>query len=270
MTDTHKRIISAAILGGLALGCIFYGKLTVLAMIMLFGIFSIHELEINFFKYGFFSFDYIISQSIFLANFIYFGFLSHGKYTLIFVLLGIIQGFLLLYYLFATRLESKNLIRLFAKIPALSGIFVTIPFLAVLNLLQSERWIEYFIFLLVANFGMDTTAWFWGKKVGKKKLWPSVSPKKTVAGFVGGALSTTLILCFGLHFFVRNLTVETFFISLFIPPLSQLGDLIQSKLKRQIGIKDSSYLIPGHGGVYDRIDSIMFTAPFMVFFLRLL
>ena len=270
MTGTHKRIISAIVLGGAILSCILFGKMSTMIIIMIFGILSIHELEINFFKYRFLSTNYIISQLIFLASFVYFGFISYGKYTLLFVLLGIVQGFILLYYLFATKLESKKFIQLLSKIPLLSGIFIIIPFMASLHLLQYEQWVEYFLFLLVANFGMDTTAWFWGKTVGKRKLWPSISPQKTIAGFVGGSITTTLILCLGLYFLSGGLGLGEFLLSLLIPPLSQGGDLIQSKFKRQIGIKDSSYLIPGHGGVYDRIDSIMFTTPFMVFFLRFL
>lgn len=132
-------------------------------------------------------------------------------------------------------------------------------------LFQYEQWAEYLLFLAIASFGMDTFSWFWGKVIGKKKLWPSVSPHKTVAGFVGGAITTSLVTCLSYRLIVGQLTMGKGLVFIMLPIISQLGDLAQSKFKRQIGIKDSSSLIPGHGGVYDRIDSIMLTAPFMAF-----
>ena len=269
MTEIQQRIVSAAVLTGVTLGCISFGKLPTLTMIFIAGIILVHELGDNFFKYKILSFDYIASQLIFITNFIYFGFLSFGKGTLIFVLLGVAQGLVLLYYLFATKLESKNFVQLFFKVPAFSGVFVTIPFMAALYLFQYEQWARYLLLLMTASFGMDAMAWFWGKKIGKRKLWPSVSPKKTVAGFVGGAITTTVVICLAFHFITDQLTTNKVLIFSVIPLLSHLGDLVQSKFKRQIGIKDSSSLIPGHGGVYDRIDSIVFTAPFMALLLRL-
>lgn len=124
MTDTQTRILSGLILAGIALGCILSGKIPALILIFLFGIVLIHELEINFLHHKILSFEYFISQLIFVASFTYFGFLSFGTNTFIFVLIGGIQGLLLLYYLFATKLESKSLIQFFLKVPALSGFFL--------------------------------------------------------------------------------------------------------------------------------------------------
>ena len=269
-SETKKRIISGIVLASMALACIFFGKLFVLSVMLIFGVASVHELEANFFKNKVQSFNYIASQLVFILSIVYFGFISLGEETFIFVILGVFQSLLLLYYLFITKLESRVFVQLFAQIPALSGFFVTIPFLACLYLFQYERWAEYLVLLMVANFGTDVAAWFWGKNFGKKKLWPSISPGKTVGGFVCGAITTTLVVCllFGVAM-GETLTVGKVLVFVAIPPLAQLGDLVQSKFKRQMGIKDSSSLIPGHGGVYDRIDSIVFTAPFMVIFLRL-
>ena len=262
-TNTRQRIASAVVLIVAVLVCVFSGKIPSLALIFLFGVCSIHELECNFFGCSPTSPDYICSQLFFVLCFIYFGFWGLGENALIFIPLGITQSCLLLYYLFATRMESRKMVQFFVRIPALAGIFVTIPFMSALSLLRYPTWVECFLLLSVVNFGMDIGAWFWGQRLGKRPLYPSVSPNKTVEGFVGGVLSTLLLAGVGLYVLTGTLGLRELLIILILPGLSQLGDLSQSKLKRQIGIKDSSALIPGHGGVYDRIDSIMFTAPFM-------
>jgi len=116
---------------------------------------------------------------------------------------------------------------------------------------------------------MDTGAWFFGKKFGKNKLWPSVSPNKTVEGLIGGMILSGLLggICF--HLLYNQFSISLFFLFCFLGLLAQLGDLLQSKMKRQVGIKDSSNLIPGHGGVFDRVDSLFFLTPFFLAFFTL-
>jgi phosphatidate cytidylyltransferase len=116
----------------------------------------------------------------------------------------------------------------------------------------------------------DTAAYFSGKKFGKHKLWESVSPKKTIEGLVGGVLFSVLITSLFWNYFIAPVKIGTILIFLLVACCSQLGDLVQSKLKRQFEIKDSSHLIPGHGGVYDRIDSLMFVSPIYAFYLMAL
>ena len=109
---------------------------------------------------------------------------------------------------------------------------------------------------------MDTGAWFFGKMFGKHKLWPKISPNKTVEGLVGGmAISGVLGHLFWFKF-IDDSVMWIFVPFAILGFLSQLGDLVQSKFKRQFKIKDSSSLIPGHGGMYDRIDSLVFVLPF--------
>jgi phosphatidate cytidylyltransferase len=114
---------------------------------------------------------------------------------------------------------------------------------------------------------VDTFAYFTGKKFGKHKLWEAVSPKKTIEGAIGGVLSSVILTCLYWNHFVSAVTPYTAIIFFIIACFSQVGDLVQSKLKRQFDIKDSSTLIPGHGGVYDRVDSLLFVAPFFAFYL---
>jgi phosphatidate cytidylyltransferase len=122
----------------------------------------------------------------------------------------------------------------------------------------------------------DSGAFFFGKRFGKKKLMPSVSPGKTWAGAYG-ALGTTTVSTWAIVEFVlvpfANLGMTWKGVIIFGVAMSiaaQVGDLVESMLKREAGVKDSSALIPGHGGVLDRIDSLLFTVPIAYVLLDLL
>ena len=119
--------------------------------------------------------------------------------------------------------------------------------------------------LLLVTYGMDTGAWFFGKNFGKKKLWKKVSPNKTIEGFFGGMFTSALIGSCGLFLYGTTPTALIAIVFGLCGGVSQLGDLLESKLKRQAKIKDSSNLIPGHGGFYDRVDSLFFWVPFFSF-----
>ena len=116
----------------------------------------------------------------------------------------------------------------------------------------------------------DTFAYLVGKNFGKQKLFPSISPKKTVEGFLGGlffaCVSSYFIAKYSHTFEFTKWLVLAIIVSVF----GTLGDLIESKYKRQAGVKDSGVIMPGHGGLLDRLDSIIFAAPFIYLFLRLL
>jgi phosphatidate cytidylyltransferase len=120
---------------------------------------------------------------------------------------------------------------------------------------------------LMVTWCNDTGAYFVGRAFGRAKLMPSVSPGKTWAGAYGGAaaglLATWMIAAYVLpplaHVTLRPLAVVV--IGLALSAVSQIGDLVESMLKREAGVKDSSHLIPGHGGVLDRIDALIFVLP---------
>lgn len=127
--------------------------------------------------------------------------------------------------------------------------------------------------LLLFLFGLlwlgDTSAMFIGKWLGRHKLAPTVSPNKTIEGFVGGVLGALVIGAVMYFWKLSDLgAVHMLVLAIGCSICGQLGDLVESMWKRSLGIKDSSAIIPGHGGVLDRFDSLLFGAPFMFAYLR--
>ena len=116
----------------------------------------------------------------------------------------------------------------------------------------------------------DSFAYLIGKSVGKQKLFPSISPKKTVEGFLGGLLFACLSSFF-IAKYTNTLSFNNWLImAIIVSVFGTLGDLIESKYKRHAGVKDSGIIMPGHGGLLDRLDSIIFAAPFIYLFLRII
>lgn len=124
------------------------------------------------------------------------------------------------------------------------------------------------IFVLV--WMNDSFAYIVGSLIGRRKLFPSVSPKKTIEGTLGGlffALGTAYILA---KFDPLLTPIQWVFLALIVVFFGDLGDLIESKLKRDAGVKDSGAILPGHGGLLDRLDSLIFAAPFAFLMLNLI
>ncbi|UCD16646.1 MAG: phosphatidate cytidylyltransferase [Candidatus Zixiibacteriota bacterium] len=143
------------------------------------------------------------------------------------------------------------------------------PFVAYIRNVSAEYGGHWLLFLFGTLWLSDTLAMGIGKNLGRRKFAPTVSPDKTVEGFLGGILGG-LIVAIIMHFWLLS---GTGFLSLLIAGLlvsivGQLGDLVESCWKRSFDIKDSSAIIPGHGGVLDRFDSLLFASPVLFWFLQ--
>ncbi len=127
--------------------------------------------------------------------------------------------------------------------------------------------IQWVFLLLVIVMSGDTAAFYTGSTIGKRKLYPVVSPKKSIEGSLGG-LAGSLVGTFVAKatFFSELSTIDCIATALLLGCMGQLGDLFESMLKRSFGVKDSGKIIPGHGGLLDRLDSILFAAPAAFFY----
>ena len=116
------------------------------------------------------------------------------------------------------------------------------------------------IFILI--WVNDTFAYLVGSTLGRRKLFPAVSPKKTIEGTLGGGVFTLITVYFLSKYEPIISSTQWLILAIVIVVFGTLGDLIESKLKRGAGVKDSGAIIPGHGGMLDRLDSMVFAAPF--------
>jgi phosphatidate cytidylyltransferase len=153
-------------------------------------------------------------------------------------------------------------LRINAVAAAIAGVLVLVPtWLALVHLDRiGARGATYLLFVLVLVFAADIGAYFSGRAFGRLKLAPRVSPGKTWEGVLGGLASAALVAVIGAYWF--GLPLQRFLpLCLAVTVVSIVGDLTESMFKRHVGLKDSSSLLPGHGGILDRIDSLTAATP---------
>jgi phosphatidate cytidylyltransferase len=149
--------------------------------------------------------------------------------------------------------------------------FLYIPLLMsyLVLLREMDHGVKWIFLLLIIVMSGDTAAFYVGSSIGKRKLYPIVSPNKSVEGMVGGLGGSILgTLLAGATFFPELTLVGAVVTALFVGLLGQLGDLFESLLKRSFGVKDSGNIFPGHGGMLDRLDSVLFAAPSLYIYAR--
>lgn len=146
---------------------------------------------------------------------------------------------------------------------------VFFSFIVLVNNMNYGRYLVWIIF--ISSWICDTAAYYSGRFFGKKKLCPELSPKKTVEGSIGGVagstISCTLFGIFAVHMGVPVHIYHYIAIGILCGVFSQFGDLFASSIKRYAGIKDYSNLIPGHGGILDRFDSVLFSGVIVYYYL---
>lgn len=158
-------------------------------------------------------------------------------------------------------------------LPPVVGMLMLCPACAGLAVLHSQPdgW-SLVLFLLLLVWAADIGAYFSGRYFGKRPLAPLVSPKKTVEGFYGAFVAVALVV--GIYISILHFSVfrhPLFFVLLLLVfLLSVIGDLVESGIKRWMNVKDSGGLLPGHGGILDRIDSLLAATPFFALGLMLL
>jgi phosphatidate cytidylyltransferase len=183
-----------------------------------------------------------------------------SQFSVPLVMLLIVLFYVLLAY---HVVSSHSIVDVF--ITVFSVVYVAIPFILILSLSKRQDYLLWLVFAIA--FLSDSFAYFAGKAFGKRKLIEKVSPNKTIEGALGGIVGSLLGTIVFKYWLMPELSLP-FVIALGIAGsmASILGDLTASKIKRYCNIKDFGHLFPGHGGVLDRFDSILFTAPVIFVF----
>lgn len=150
----------------------------------------------------------------------------------------------------------------------LSGLVYVPLLMSVLPLLKQEGQAHWITLTLAMAFFSDTVAYFFGRAFGKRKLYEAVSPKKTMEGAFGGVLGSLLAtVVMGSLWLLPELSIgHAIALGIVANVCGQAGDLVESMIKRTFGVKDSSNLLPGHGGMLDRIDAMVYVAPVVYVF----
>lgn len=248
-----ERIISAVIALLITVPLILLGNGYFKALVIVLGVIGLYELlkpkkniptMMKYISYVLFilllSFGFVYKDGIYLLNF-----------SLILIVFMVLM-LSLLYYNKNKKYTIEDVFYLFGSIVFLSASFNLFIVVRELSLMLT-------IYLFLVTTMTDTFAYIIGSKIGKKKLLPNVSPNKSVEGFIGGLVIGTFIPSVFYYFTINSVNILLIiFITMILSITGQCGDLVFSQIKRQFGIKDYSNIMPGHGGVLDRLDSIIF------------
>ena len=274
MKESNKRIISGLVFGGLFISSL-YTHVSFALLTFIFGIISTNE------------FNKLTNQKgigyyiVFSVIYIYFALTEYLlninnqpnswfndlKDTLL--IFSIFVSLFLLRDLFSTKnLISVLIKKYFRFIFYITSSFIFIYLIANFNGFYDPSIILGCFILIWVN---DSFAYMVGKKFGKQKLFYSISPHKTVEGFLGGLLFCCISASIVSRYVDDSISTSNWLtMAIIVSVFGTLGDLIESKFKRESNVKDSGKIMPGHGGILDRLDSIIFASPYIYLFLKLI
>lgn len=262
----RQRVITAVVALIVFIPIIWYGGIAIeftaaaLAVVGVYELFKMKGLAIL-------SFEGVLSAlgAVFLviptAKWLTFLPANTGNFILFYLTVMILLG---------TSVISKNTYTIDeAGFPVIVSLYVGMGFQNFLAARQTS--FEVLLFALFVVWATDIGAYLFGRQFGKRKLMPAISPNKTVEGSLGGILSAVLVAFLFLTFvpnkasFVYSVPVMLILTVIF-SIVGQFGDLVESSIKRHYGVKDSGNILPGHGGILDRFDSLLFVFPIMHLF----
>ena len=274
MKESNKRIISGLVFGGLFISSL-YTHVSFALLTFIFGIISTNEFnkltnQKGIGYYIVFSIIYIyfaLTEYLLNINNQPNSWFNDLKDTLL--IFSIFVSLFLLRDLFSTKnLISVLIKKYFRFIFYITSSFIFIYLIANFNGFYDPSIILGCFILIWVN---DSFAYMVGKKFGKQKLFYSISPHKTVEGFLGGLLFCCISASIVSRYVDDSISTSNWLtMAIIISIFGTLGDLIESKFKRESNVKDSGKIMPGHGGILDRLDSIIFASPYIYLFLKLI
>ena len=262
MKEIYIRGISGVLYATFILVGLFNNQITFSIVLVIFSILALIEFQrlINYKSY------FAIALLLLLVYNFYKSHIDHS-YLNYLLIANFTCHFFLLYKLF----KNKKIKFKYVTKSILSCIYIALGcffIIALAGTAENYNPMEVLLFYMLVWVN-NSFAFLVGKKIGKRPLFKSISPKKTWEGFLGGLLFTLIaasIFYYSKAFFSLNFYI---ILAILISIFSTLGDLIQSKFKRFADVKDSGSLIPGHGGFFDRMDSVIFGAPWIYFIIKI-
>lgn len=174
----------------------------------------------------------------------------------------------LLFWLFSNKFEHQDLQSKWVKLIG----YITLPFILIAKIPyeQNQFTPSIIIAIFILIWTNDTFAYIVGKSIGKNKLLEKISPKKTIEGFLGGVVFAIIAGVIIAKYYIDSSVLVWIVTASIVSVFGTIGDLIESKFKRLANVKDSGNIMPGHGGILDRLDSIIFVAPFLFLFYKII
>lgn len=250
------RIITGVIGGAAYLTLLMLGGLWYTWLLVILAALAFYEI-IKMKKMSFFQFP-VMFASFFIVLFVSGAFQSFrffSTFEQLFVLF--LTVLLVITVLSKNKFNFEDAAYLF-----IGGLYVAFGFYYMVQTRQMEYGLITTLLIILSTWATDTGAYFTGKAFGKRKLWPSISPNKTIEGALGGIVSSIIVaLGIGLLSSIPLTVWQCVLLGFIIAVVGQLGDLVESALKRSLHTKDSGNIIPGHGGVLDRFDSLIYVFP---------
>jgi len=258
-----KRSLTILVSVPIIVACVYYGGIPFLILALVLALFAVNEFFNMMMKKGFFP-AYVIGNIITII-FIFFAYYAvkknwepaHSAILTLAVAAAMIAGVFL-------KREKDTIVDI--AVTALGMIYVGWFFSYLIFIRSLTEHGGYLFFLIFTVWAMDIAAYLTGRLFGKTLLVPSISPKKTWEGAIAGFI-VAIIASWILNEMAGLQIWQALILGVMIGIFGQYSDLIESLIKREAGVKDSSDLLPGHGGVLDRIDSFILTAPLMYYYI---
>ena len=258
-----QRIITAVISAAIFLPIVIYGGIPFIGLVYLLASVGLYEL-LKMHKINLFSVPGVISLVllwIFLLPDQFQSILKSAQYTKVEIALLVVLLFLTYTVATKNRFTFEHV-----AFSILATLYVGMGFFYFIET-REEGGLLYIFYSLFIIWSTDSGAYFVGRAMGKNKLWPEISPNKTVEGFIGGILCAVIVaVLFSFYTDIEAGLIQLIIITILLSIFGQIGDLVESALKRHYNVKDFGHILPGHGGILDRFDSLLFALPLLHFF----